>query len=225
MVCVQGFAGGFWVNTAHLGYIVFHGVFGQLVLAVYVALAAMAHPAWWQVEPLSHRAAGTDRTLNVLLLVLVLGQTAMGVVLRKTDEMLVLHIVGAVVVAMAALIVGLRGWGIYGQAIAGLRRTGLWLTGVLAAQLVLGLVALVVRGPAERPIVVGSPAVSEANDAALTTLHQAGGALLLCLVMLHLVLVFRRLKPAAAAAGQPLPASPATTPTAPREVSREPTPA
>ena len=96
---------------------------------------------------------------------------------------------GACLVAVFAVMSGLRAWGIYPD-VAPLRRTGLILLGLFGLQVTLGLSALIVAGMTEgispRPI----------WDVVLTTAHQGVGALVLAAAVAVTALSHRLLRPA-----------------------------
>lgn len=177
-----------------------HGVFGQMVFAMLVALAAVRSRTWLGPTPANpHPVAGTDRVLAAILAVLVISQLVLGALVRhftwaleinryelkadpKTliaigDWALTLHVTFAVLVLLMALAVAVRAWGLYPQPI--LSRSGRALLVLVGVQLVLGLGALWVTGDEARH---REPAP---HDVAITTLHQvAGAAILACTILI-----------------------------------------
>jgi len=226
MVCLQGVAGGLWVTdvqhaaaetandgsayeaTPHLSYVLFHGTFGQVVLGTFVVLAAMRSRAWRDAAPVHTDTASTDRFLGAAFVIAMLIQLTLGVMLRKTGEMLLMHITFAALVALLGIGAGVRAWAVRGSAHPLLSRLGKALLIVLGFQLLLGLLALIFRGldPAQT-VVVGSDAVSSTTHAIATTLHQTIGAVLLALAAATAAWTYHLVRPAAA--------SELRTPTAP----------
>lgn len=186
-----------------------HGVFGQIVFVVLVALAVLRSRAWREsAEPMSAPGVGSDRILAVLLVLVLFVQLVLGALVRhltwalgmlryglaidpdRLEDVgkwaLHLHITLAVVVAMLAVAVGVRSWGLY-QHVAVLSRLGLALVTLTGAQLALGIAALIVTGddaPDRRPHVL---------DVAITTAHQVIGAALLAGAVTILLWNVRRL--------------------------------
>jgi len=162
-----------------------HGVLGQIVFALLVALVAFSSPAWRAVE----RAAGDRRPRRdllspALLVVLLLAQLVLGAAQRHLGLLLIVHIVfGVAVVAPAALHLGLRAW--VADDRPRLSRLGLGLTLAVALQVLLGLAAFVaVRG-------VAAGDFPHAARVLLTTAHQGFGAALLGLAVSFLCWSFR----------------------------------
>jgi cytochrome c oxidase assembly protein subunit 15 len=186
---------------------VYHGVVGQVFFALMIAMTAFTSRTWRSnAEPRTAAGVGTDRKVGAILVALLILQLFYGALQRHlvnatalTDvtaealaafrtRVLLIHITGAVLVTVFALMSGIRAWGLYGD-VPALRRTGVLLLVLLGVQIVLGLAALVAAGMtqdlATRPV----------WDVVLTTAHQAVGALVLgCAVALTL-LCFRLLKP------------------------------
>lgn len=207
-----------------------HGVFGQMVFGLLVALALVRSRRWQRSTPSYVAAgAGVDRLLGVALLIALLAQLGFGALVRhltwalaklryelaaEPADMvsaghwaLTIHVTLAVLVALIAVAAGVRAWGLYERA-AALRRSGLWLLAAVGCQLTLGVLALVVAGndaPDNPPGLI---------DAVITTAHQALGAALLALAVLLLLWTWRLLaaRPAAEAAGT-CAIAPATAPT------------
>lgn len=204
-----------------------HGVFGQVVFGLLVALAVARSEAWragrvglpagapaqLDVAPghvPSFKSADTDRSLAVILAILLIVQLVLGAFVRHftwalgMSDMryglgvppgklqsygttaLHLHITIAVLTALLTVAVGVRGWGLY-QAAPRVKRLGLTLLTLVGLQLVLGLAAMIVVGndrPDHRPHVL---------DVVITTTHQVVGAALLALAVM-LALWFARLR-------------------------------
>jgi heme A synthase len=203
-----------------------HGVLGQIVLVTLVALAAARTRAWRAAGPPADApAAGTDRVLTSVLIVLLVIQLVLGALVRHFTWALALplasygldltpaqlktygtwalhlHITLAVFVILAALAVGVRSWGSQ-QTPAVLRRLGSKLLILTGLQLVLGVGALIVTSGDAKDQGPGPVAV------AITTAHQLIGAALLALATLLLAWSYRLLRtpPKSAATTQSAPA-------------------
>jgi cytochrome c oxidase assembly protein subunit 15 len=172
-----------------------HGIFAQLVFATLVALAVWRSRAWHAAGPPTGAAtAGTDRTFAIALVAALVIQLMLGALVRHFSwaldvqryglaldparliaigqRALHLHITVAVLVALLAVTVGVRTWGLY-RSTPRLSRLGRQLLVLVGVQVALGIVALVVTGNDEihrRPT---------ALDVAITTAHQVVGAALL----------------------------------------------
>ena len=88
----------------------------------------------------------TDVFLATLLVLAILGQTLLGTLVRQMDVGLMIHLSVAMLVAVLAIVVGVRSWGLYPQ-IAVFARGGVALMGVVILQLILGGISLVFRTP------------------------------------------------------------------------------
>jgi cytochrome c oxidase assembly protein subunit 15 len=159
---------------------VLHGVLGQLVFASLVAMSVFTSTAWTS-SPCRQESpsAATDRTLTRLLPMLLLLQLIAGAMLRHTYRGLHIHITMAVIVGMVVLACGLRTYALYGHSI--IRRAGLALLLVTAAQILLGVGTLIATGALT---FVKPP---HPIEVLVATSHQAFGAIVLgCAVMLAL---------------------------------------
>jgi len=170
---------------------VVHGVFGQLFLALMVALAA-ATSVWWITAPAAEPRASVaaDRTLQASLVGVLLVQLIFGAVQRHVAQGLVIHITLAAVVAMVAVAAGARAWGLYHGSWP-VQRLGQLVMAVTAVQISLGIAALAVT---QGRAVVGHPTVFEVT---IATAHQATGALLLAISVLLMVWTRRLFGPKA----------------------------
>ncbi len=226
LVVVQGLLGGLRVtgrltlstdpqdtNPSVLLAIV-HGVLGQLVFTVLVALAVYRTRVWQTAGPPAPApSASTDRTFAIALVVLLIMQLVLGALVRHFTWALHInryglavdaarltaigkwalhvHITIAVVVVLAATTVGVRTWGLYHHRPL-LARLGSRLLLLIAIQLALGIAALVVTGDdavSRRP---------SALDVAITTAHQVAGAALLAWAVMLVMWSYRLLDPNAA---------------------------
>ncbi len=160
---------------------VLHGVLGQVVLGLLVALAVVTSRTWRGAGVAEERASASgDRTVLAALVAVLLVQLVFGAVQRHLAQGLLIHITMAAVVVVVAIAAGVRAWGLY-QGVWPVQRLGQLVMAVVGVQVALGIAALAVtRGRA----VVGDPSPVEVTVA---TAHQATGAVLLAIsVMLAL---------------------------------------
>lgn len=201
MVVLQGVIGGLWVvfgaeqqqqgRPMPMPLMLFHGVFGQMTLALFTVLALMNSAAWSdRAQRLQAPKARADKALGVAAIVALLLQLVLGVLLRKHYNVLLEHIVFAFIVATLAIGLAIRASSFYGRTPI-LKRLAGWVSAVVVAQIALGFVALLARQDNPQAPAVGSDAVTDPTDALLTTLHQSTGAALLALVVTLTVGVFR----------------------------------
>jgi len=190
LVVVQGLLGGLRVtgrltlSTAaedmapSIGLAVLHGVLGQVFLALMVALSA-ATSRRWRSEPAAEPAvsAAGDRTLQAALICALLVQLVLGAIQRHLAQGLLIHITLAAIVAVVAIVVGARAWGLYNGCWP-VQRLGQLLMSLVGVQVALGIAALAVT---QGRAVVGHPTTLEVT---LATAHQAAGAGLLALAVL-----------------------------------------
>ena len=165
-----------------------HGVFGQIVLACIVLAAAIA--SWtWVSGPAAKvvEAAGPARFLAWTLVISLVLQLIIGAIYRhltsdleyepsRTTPLLVGHIAMAALVALLAVVNGIRGWMDEDQPI--MRRLGLAMLIIVTLQLALGVIATVLV------VKVHPDGVIPRSEVVFTSMHQANGALLLCTAVL-----------------------------------------
>ena len=138
----------------------------------------------------------TDCYLATALVLAVLVQTLLGTLVRQMDVGLIVHISAAMLVAMLAIVTGVRLWGLYPQ-IAVFARGGVALMGVVVLQLMLGGISLVFRtsaavdSPLPHELQAGTATLRPAVNAVLTTAHQTTAAVLLAIAVLLAVWVWR----------------------------------
>jgi cytochrome c oxidase assembly protein subunit 15 len=200
MVVVQGLLGGLRVTggltlstspgdmAPSIVLATVHGVLGQLFLATLVVLAVFTSASWREPpEPCHRSGAGTDRTLGILLVAVILAQLVLGAIQRHLHAMLIVHMVtGVAIVAPLMIHVGVRAWGLNeGQRL--LQRLGLTLLGGMLTQILLGFAAYAAKGAAARGV------LSPTFDVTLTTAHQWFGAILLSVAVLLACWNFRLL--------------------------------
>ena len=184
LVILQGVLGGLRVTgrltfsqetEPRIALAVVHGITAQLFFATLVALAVFTSRAW-KDAPAPGRAP-VSRVLARSLVVVVLLQLVLGALVRHLSVALHPHLAGGVIVAIVAVVAGVKAVG-GGQAI--LRRTGWTLVFVTIVQILLGVGAFVTTRLLE-------PAQPGTLDVLLTTSHQATGAFVLaCSVVLLL---------------------------------------
>ena len=156
-VLLQGVMGGLRVtdNSTHLAVV--HGFFAHVILAGAVGVAVLLTPRYSSRRPslcdgarvikditaerdeYRGNAASpneTDAFLATLLVLAILGQTLLGTLVRQMDVGLMVHLSVAMLVAVLAILVGVRLWGLYPH-ITVLARGGVALMGVVILQLIL----------------------------------------------------------------------------------------
>lgn len=197
MVCVQGLFGGLRVTgtltTATSGIelspstllAIVHGMFGQIVFATVCVIACMSSRTWVEAKPIAGlRDAGRLRVLPVALVALLLVQLFLGASYRHlqlppTDGNAAVHpawpiwghIFGAFAVLILAVITGAHATSRAGG-IRPVRFFGKALIHGVGLQFALGIGALVV-------VLIRTDARIPAYEVAVTSAHQAIGALIL----------------------------------------------
>ena len=143
MVIVQGLAGGFRVTEVSTTLAMLHGHFGACVVAAMFAAVLVTSRGW-------RDAAGGDDTpavrvaghLTTAALVLLVGQYALGGVVRHFGGAVLEHLGGAVLVSLTAAAAA-------GAGLAGGSRFLRWnaaaILGVLGGQVILGMLAYATR--------------------------------------------------------------------------------
>jgi len=189
VVIIQGIlgglrvTGGFTLSTTEsdmapsIALAVLHGVLGQVFLGLVVALAAVTSRRWESAPAPEPRATvPADRVLQIWLVHTLVLQLVLGAVQRHLAWGLIIHITLAAVVAMLAVVVGARAWGLY-HGVWPVQRLGQLVLGVVSVQVTLGIAALALT---QGRAIVGSPSTIEVTVA---TAHQATGAALLALAV------------------------------------------
>jgi heme A synthase len=196
----QGVLGGFRV-TGHLTFsqdpaemnpktslAIVHGVFGQVVFTLLMAVAVLTSTTWYNSVPAGDSPRRrTDRLLDAALPVLLLVQLSLGALVRHlvtppmqmfkvASHLLLVHVAVAILVIVWAVLAGARAWGFYGRGYSVLRRFGLGLIAMAGLQAVLGFLSLVVTGLRFDVQAWPSPTTTEV---VLTTAHQTAGAVML----------------------------------------------
>lgn len=210
LVIAQGVMGGLRVTgrlttsvapedlAPNLTLAVIHGVTAQVFLALLALLAATLSPAWRSAERVERRSAATDAALGGLSLALIITQLVFGALLRHYSWGLHLHLTLAFVVLLVVGAYAFRCWGLY-EGVAPLPSLGGILILILAAQLALGLLALLATMSEEQ---LGA---TRSWHVVVTTLHQTLGAIVLATTTL-LVTWHVRVVGAPGAATAPTPA-------------------
>jgi len=187
VVVVQGVlgglrvTGGFTFSTAEadmapsVALAVAHGVLGQVFLGLVAAIAVVTSKGWLvALPPERRRSAGGDRTLQTILVAVLMVQLVLGAVQRHMAQGLIIHISLAAVVVVIAVAVGARAWGLY-HGVRPIQQLGQLLMAAVTVQVALGIAALAVT---QGRAVVGAPSILEVT---IATAHQATGAFLLAL--------------------------------------------
>lgn len=218
MVCVQGVLGGLRV-TGHLtlsddprivspntALAVVHGVFGQVVFATIVAIAAMTAPLWRSSTPPTPKPTGrADRGAAIGLVAMLVLQLVLGALYRhlngvpgvapSTQHMILSgHLLLAGLVTLKIIFVGGRAWGRYAE-MPVIPQLGVMLMLLVALQLTLGAVALVMV------LMYKDADPIPMTEVVVTTGHQSCGALLLATSVLLMVWSRRLIAPQAGASG------------------------
>lgn len=186
LVVAQGVMGGLRVTQASLPLAVAHGITGQLFFALIAALAAFCTTRW-RAPATSGGVDGTrDRSWVVGMVGLLVGQLALGAIVRHTGQGVMPHILVAVIVAGVALRCGVRAWFQHHER-PPLPALGVLLCVCVSVQAVLGFAAWVATS---RRALQQNPAF---DDLLFTTWHQFNGAVLLGVATLFAVWTFRLL--------------------------------
>lgn len=173
LVIFQGILGGLRVTEKSIHLAVVHGVTAQLFLSLLVAIAVVRTATWRSDRP--HRVSEHARSewrMGTIAVAALVVQIAFGAIQRHLAAGLMLHIVSAFVVAALTITAGVRAWGLHPDERI-LRRSGLLVVFVTAAQLTLGFSSWIAKGA----WTAGS--LSPDWTILITTLHQGTGALLL----------------------------------------------
>jgi len=202
LVCIQGVLGGLRVTgTLTLSdspaamspstlLATVHGVVGQLVFALLVALVALVSTRYRHSAGTADKAARTMQLLGAWLVASIVLQVVLGAVLRHYDWGLHLHIAVACVVVAMALIVGLRCKRNYKEQPVLVQKGGAMMH-LAVTQLALGIVAIgamVLAGEGPRPPLL---------EVLIVTAHQTVGALVLAYALTLTLWLRRLLRPVA----------------------------
>lgn len=201
LVILQGVAGGSWVLTAHPGFVVLHGAFGQIYFALTGVMLAVTSRAWLERRmPVELAGAQVDRSRSLHLAIALLVQLLSGVLyrhLKSADQVFPwpahLHLSFMLVVIVFACLAGFRAWA---------RADAVPLLGVLGRALLVVLVVQLILGFGALFAVMAWKGEPYTAQVILTTAHQANGAILLLLGVQLLLWTWR-------CVGAPRPAAPA----------------
>ncbi len=202
VVIVQGILGGLRVtgrftmsdspnDTApSIGLAVVHGVLAQLFFAMIVSIGAFTTTTW-KSDPKRTvaKSVATDRTLSLLLVIMVIVQILLGALQRHLANGLMIHITMAMFVLIVAIAAGARSWGFYAEQPI-LKRLGRAVIHVVSFQILLGIGAVISRSMLESS---GSPTPV---SVIIRTAHQATGAILLAYSVLLMLWTRKLLAPA-----------------------------
>ncbi|MAB84202.1 MAG: hypothetical protein CMJ24_12330 [Phycisphaerae bacterium] len=187
-----------------------HGVLGQLILGCMVFAAALVSWSWLRGPAAdASPAAGPARFVAWALMIALVIQLVIGAIYRhltsdlefessRTNHILLAHIALAAIVALLAVVNGMRG--LMASSHPVMRRIGLGLLVLVVLQLALGIVAmlLVLKHQPGEPV--------PPMEVVITSMHQANGALLLLTAVLMTAWT-HRLTSAPASPGQSLAAA------------------
>jgi cytochrome c oxidase assembly protein subunit 15 len=193
MICVQGVLGGLRVRLDErypILYPILHATLAQVVFCSTGLVVLLLSPSWVNRAVEDAGTVRVMRRLAVISLGLVFVQVFLGVVLRHTDSPVALwsHVGFSLVVALFLLIANSFGLGRFAGLSEFVRMCRISL-GVLVLQVVLGLIALMIRRPK-------ALADTEAmGQAALVSGHVALGALLLMMTGILVARSYRTLVP------------------------------
>lgn len=187
LVCAQGLLGAGRVLEDHRGMGVVHGVLGQLIFGLLIALAVGLRPLVptdvHSGQPLPPARVKTQKRLAAAFLHTLIVQLIFGAVYRHflSPHALWTHAAFSIIVVVFALMAAFSAVGL-AQQYSGhraLHRLGVAAVAGIALQFILGWVAFFISGHgAER---VAAP--ENAAAALIRTVHQANGAVLLALAM------------------------------------------
>ncbi|MEM7166521.1 MAG: COX15/CtaA family protein [Planctomycetota bacterium] len=182
---------------------VFHGVSGQAIFGLLVAIAAVTSRTWQRLPGLTHPKLRSDQRMAVVLVLLVLSQLGLGAMLRhfgpyshtRVDAVagdsgniwVMVHMVWAFAVLGHGLFVSARSRALYDDRVP-IRRTSAALLWLFLLQIGLGFAALVVTA--------GDPERAEATarsvaSVLIPTAHQALGAAILGVAVMHALWLLR----------------------------------
>jgi cytochrome c oxidase assembly protein subunit 15 len=199
-VIIQGTLGGLRVVLLQQTLAIVHACLAQAFFALLVSITLLTSPAWKaDAGDTPIEEGGQLRRLCLLTTAFIYLQIVFGAVLRHTGTRLDAHLLCAVLVAIHVTMLAVQIWRTHGQR-RDLVRPMLWLSGLLMAQLSLGVGAYVVKFTAITAVVPPWMRVS------LTTTHLAVGSLML---VASLVLAWRtsrlRLEPKSILAAKLMP--------------------
>jgi heme o synthase len=177
--------GGYDVELRRAVKAMFHGVIAQVIFAFLACVMIVTSARWsapWQAQ--RSPAGGVSRGLSLALLVLALGQLALGTLVRQTGEHVMWHVAGAFSVTLGVIWMVMRVFRYHSQ-FAPLRRAAAAIALLLAVQVFLGLVPWMLT---QGNLVSDNPA---SLVALLRTAHVTVGALLFALLAVQALWLHR----------------------------------
>jgi cytochrome c oxidase assembly protein subunit 15 len=180
LILAQGVVGGVGVllgsreNGTPLFTSVLHGALAQLTIATFAVLAYWLSPRCAATVPTPHgSAAGVQRTV-IAALVLVMVQTVVGGIARHSSSLpaLWVHVFNALAVFILMVITAGLSTGRLGD-VAGVRKVSRVLMVLVVTQVILGVIALIVRTGVKDP-----KNVEQLFTCTLISMHVLVGALL-----------------------------------------------
>ncbi len=200
-VIIQGVLGGTRVTESSTLLGVVHGVFAQAFFALLILIAMATSRTWLSPEhPFIAKTAKTDRTISAVLVGAILVQLTLGTWFRHIQplsdippglRMGLLHghsFVGSLLVLALVLFCGVRAWGLYADQRT-IKRVGKGMVHTVGLQVVLGIASFIIVPADVRTQGEAIPTL----EVAMTTAHQAVGAILLAMAVMHAVWVRRLL--------------------------------
>ncbi|MGP1308857.1 MAG: COX15/CtaA family protein [Phycisphaerales bacterium] len=207
-VAIQGYIGGARVFLDNRVLAALHGVSGQLIFALFVAIAAFASVRWKANEPKRPGARpGCGRFITVLLLVLLTLQLLLGVMTRHFEgtsgymHALITHMVNSVLVAAVAVGAGLRTRQCLAPSLDA--RSPDRLTRVVGTGVMHTTILQMLLGVGAAGVVFVWRETDPWPEVLITTAHQANGAALLALATLAAVWTRRLVLPKSTQAPTP----------------------
>jgi len=188
LVIVQGVIGGLRVVLLEQWFAVVHAGLAQAFFGLTVALALFTSERWRLPRSAAVTGAARMQRLCAMLTTLIYFQAVLGALIRHTGIAIELHVLVALLVVVHVFLVARRVLQIDDNT-APLRRAVVWLSGLLALQLMLGVGSYLTRF---------STFASEWPSGAMvafTTSHVVTGALVLALSVVLTLLSFRLLQP------------------------------
>jgi len=169
-VIAQGLLGGMTVLMLQPPAVsIAHACLAQLFFSTTVAIALFTSRGWQEgASPVEDYGRPRLRTLAIVAPLLVLGQVALGAAFRHRALTLLPHIMGAIIVSLSILLVGMFVLQQFGQHRA-LRQAATVLLTVTSAQVMLGIAAYYTRLQAEQiPLAMVLTTVAHVATGALT---------------------------------------------------------
>ncbi len=198
-VVIQGVLGGTRVTESSVFLGIVHGVVAQAFFSLLIVIAMATSKTWLSGEqPLVAKTAKTDRTISAVLVAAILVQLTLGTWFRHIQplpdippgvRMGLLHghsFVGSLLVLSLVLFCGVRAWGLYANQPT-LKRVGKGMVHTLGLQVVLGIASFIIVPTEARAQGETIPTL----EVAVTTAHQAVGAILLAMAVMYAIWVRR----------------------------------